>query len=356
MARILFGVCAAAAWLSWTAAAPVPAGGAPVEVSLAWSADGQPYRVDYVGSIAGDGDLAIRRNWFARLVDVAIGEPSPASTALTRPFTVAADPAGRLLVSDPGLGAVHVLDPQRKMHKVLRGPSDYRLRSPIGVDADAAGQIYVADSATGRIFVFDPNGAFVRFIGARKNEGYFKRPTGLAIDRSRRRIYLTDTLHHTVYVVAFDGTIERSWGTRGEGPGEFNYPTAVTVADDRVFVLDALNFRVQVFTPDGALLSTFGRAANEPGGFFRPKALTIDPRSKLVLVVDAMFEAVQAFTYDGGLVWVLGHSGSRPGEFNLPAGICVHPDGRLVVADSYNRRLQLFRLRGDQPAHAGGGR
>lgn len=356
MTRLLLIASMTAAWLSWAATGSVPVERAPIRVPLAWAAAGQPFRIDYVGSIAGDGDLAVRRSWFARLIDLAAGPPSSALTSLFRPFTAAVDPNGRLLVADPGVNAVHILDVARRTHKLLRGPSDYRLRSPIGVDADAGGRIYVADSAAGRIFVFDPNGVFVRFIGQRKNEGYFKRPTGLALDRASNRIFLTDTLRHSVYVVGTDGTIEQAWGARGDGPGEFNYPTAVAVADERVFVLDAMNFRVQVFAYDGRFISAFGRAANEPGGFFRPKGLTIDRRNKLVLVVDAMFEAVQAFTYDGELVWAFGHSGSRPGEFNLPAGICVHPDGRLVVADSYNRRLQLFRLLSDRPADSGADR
>lgn len=331
--------------LLFASAAPTAVQTKAVFVPLAWPESGATVQVEYLGSVAKDEDLSIRRGFWSRLVDLAAGGPGRRFTTLSRPFTTATDPDGRLLVTDPGTPGVHLFDLKKRSHKVLRGPSRLPLKSPIGVDADAAGNIYATDSASGRIYVFDREGGFRRFIGEMKNEGYFKRPTGLALDRAAREIYLTDTLDHSVYVVSTSGTIVRSWGRRGEEPGEFNFPTAVALADERVFVLDSMNFRVQVFRLDGTLLASFGHAANEPGGFFRPKGLAIDTTNKLVLVVDAMFEAVQAFTYEGRLVWAFGHGGSGPGEFQLPAGISVHPDGRLLVADSYNARIQIFRAR-----------
>ena len=324
-------------------AAPTAVSTSPVAVPLAWRQPDAEVRIEYLGSIARDEDVSVRRGFWSRLGDVIVGGPDRRVTALARPFSPAADGAGRLLVADPGTPGVHLFDLAKRSHKVLRGPSRLPMRSPIGVDADAAGTIYAADSATGRIYVFDREGRFTRFIGERKDEGYFKRPTGLAIDRPARRIYVTDTLEHCVYVVSTSGTIERSWGRRGSEPGDFNFPTAVALADDRVFVLDSMNFRVQVFTREGEYLNSFGRPANEPGGFYRPKGLAIDPVNRLVLVVDAMFEAVQAFTYNGTLVWAFGQAGTAPGQFTLPAGVTVHPDGRILVADSFNGRIQMFR-------------
>lgn len=317
---------------------------APALVPLAWPEANAPVVVEYLGAIATDEDLSIRRGFWSRLGDMILGESDRRVTAVTRPFAAAADPGGRLLVADPGTPGVHVFDLAKRSHRVLRGPSHLSMRSPVGVDTDAAGTIYATDSATGRVYVFDREGRFTRFIGEVKGEGYFKRPTGLAVDREARRIYLTDTLQHAVYVVSTDGRIERSWGRRGEQPGDFNFPTAVALGVNRVFVLDSMNFRVQVFTPEGEYLSSFGRAANEPGGFFRPKGLAVDSVNELVLVVDAMFEVVQAFTYDGQLRWAFGRGGRGPGEFNLPAGVLVRPDGRVLVADSHNGRIQTFRV------------
>lgn len=317
---------------------------AAVAVVLEWPSSGGPYQVEYLQSISKPSDLSIRRGFFSRLSDMILGA-SGRPKVLFRPFTIATDGQGRLLVVDTSTRAVHLLDQARNKHEVLLGPARQRFRSPIGLDTDASGNIYISDSLLGKIFVFDKNGRFRHFLGDIRGEGFFKRPTGLTVDRATNRLYLTDTLRHKIYVLDPQGKIEREWGKRGSGPGEFNFPTAVAVAEGRVFVLDAMNFRVQVFTPTGDYLSSFGSPVNEPGGFFRPKGLAVDAQNKLVFVVDAMFEVVQAFTFDGKLVMAFGHPGSGPGEFRLPAGICIQPDGRILVADSYNRRIQIFRAR-----------
>ena len=325
-------------------------GGDEIAIRLAWPRSGAEYRISYLQSISAPRDLKIRRGLFSKLVRVVAG-PSKRSRGLLRPFSIAVDGEGRLLITDRAASAVHVLDPGRKKYKRLDGARKQRFRSPIDVDTDRQGNIYVTDSDLGKVFVFRNNGKFDRFIGDAGGEGLYKRPTGLAVDGETGRIYLTDTLRHAVEILDARGRPLERWGERGEGPGEFNFPTDVALASDRVFVLDAMNFRVQVFDRSGTYITSFGKPVNEPGGLFRPKGIAVDEARGLVYVVDAMFELVQAFTYDGELVWAFGHGGAKPGEFSLPAGICVDREGRLLVADSYNARVQIFR---PHPARAAG--
>ncbi len=313
-------------------------------VRLAWPQSDAGYSVTFLRSISTPRDLKIRRGFFSKLARIVAG-PSKRSRGLLRPFSVAVDREGRILITDRAGPAVHILDPRRKKYKRLDGARKQRFRSPIDVDTDTRGNIYVTDSDLGKIFVFRRNGKFDRFIGDAGGEGLYKRPTGIAIDRESGRIYLTDTLRHAVEVLDAQGRPLERWGKRGEGPGEFNFPTDIALAPDRVFVLDSMNFRVQVFDRKGTFLASFGKPVNEPGGLFRPKGIAVDEGRKLVYVVDAMFELVQAFTYAGELVWAFGHGGAKPGEFFLPAGICVDAEGRLLVADSYNSRVQVFRPR-----------
>ena len=51
------------------------------------------------------------------------------------------------------------------------------------------------------------------------------------------------------------------------------------------------------------------------------------------------------FQPDGTLLMTFGQEGHGPGEFWLPGGIHADPDGRIYVADSYNRRVQVFEYR-----------
>ena len=63
-----------------------------------------------------------------------------------------------------------------------------------------------------------------------------------------------------------------------------------------------------------------------------------------VWVVDAQFENVQGFDTDGRLLMAFGSEGRGVGEFWLPAGICIDARNRMWIADTYNRRVQVFEL------------
>jgi DNA-binding beta-propeller fold protein YncE len=64
--------------------------------------------------------------------------------------------------------------------------------------------------------------------------------------------------------------------------------------------------------------------------------------------VDALFDNVQVFDDQGRLLLNWGESGSSPGQFWLPNGIAISRDNDIYVADSYNRRIQVFKYTGKQ--------
>src|SRR3712207_8966306 len=52
-----------------------------------------------------------------------------------------------------------------------------------------------------------------------------------------------------------NGTFISSWGSEGEGDGEFNMPWDVAVdKDDTVYVSDYGNNRIQIFSSDGTFI------------------------------------------------------------------------------------------------------
>ena len=61
-----------------------------------------------------------------------------------------------------------------------------------------------------------------------------------------------------------------------------------------------------------------------------------------IYVVDAHFENIQIFNEAGQLLMAFGREGCGPGRFSLPAGLAIGPDDRIWVADSGNRRVQVF--------------
>jgi DNA-binding beta-propeller fold protein YncE len=296
-------------------------------------------RLEYVRSFSSEEEVKTKKSFWSKVLDFVAGAPD--IHHMVRPYDVAKDSQGRLIVTDPGAPAVHIFDFKRQKYLNLAGGRQ-EFKSPICVAVDAEDNIYVTDSELGKIFVFDAHGKFRRYIGDVKGEGYFKRPTGLALDSVAKRIYVTDTLKNAVYTLDFDGNILRSFGKTGQGEGEFNYPTEIRVHDDELIVSDAMNFRVQIFDREGRFRQQFGQLGTVTGTMFRSKGLALDSEGNIYLA-DAFLDSVQVFSRNGDLLYYFGGSGSGPAQFQLPAGVYIDHENKVYVADALNRRVQTFQ-------------
>jgi len=289
-----------------------------------------------------DRDVDPKRSFFTKVFDVVVGAPD--RHRAIRPYSIAVDSRGRVMVTDPGAMGVHIFDfPEHKYKFITRHDKEENtLRSPQCVAVDAEDNFYVTDSETGRVFVYEPGGKFKRYIGSLKGgEGYFKRPTGIAVDSKAQRIYVTDTLRNKVFVLDMKGQVLQTIGKKGSQPGEFNYPTEVIVHGQELAVVYAMNFRVQVFDRNGTFKYAVGNIGDDVGTFFRPKGIGFDSEGHLY-VVDAAWNRVQIFNQDGELLYYFGIKGTAPGTFNLPTGLFIDRNDMVYVVDSYNNRVQVF--------------
>jgi DNA-binding beta-propeller fold protein YncE len=280
------------------------------------------------------------------MVNVIIGEPD--HPELVRPYGIAVDSRGRAIVTDPGANGIHIFDFVQHKYKFIERRDKDRdpMRTPQCVALDAQDNIYVTDSESGKIFVFEPSGKFRRTIGSLKGgEGYFKRPTGIAVDSAAQRIYITDTLRDEVFIVDMNGSVLETIGHRGTGEAEFNLPTELLVRDKNLFVVDAMNFRVQSLDRSGEFRISIGGIGGGLGTMFRPKGIALDSESHLY-VVDGLWSRVQVFDQAGRLLYYFGNQGRDEGEFQLPSGLFIDHDDRVFVVDSFNRRVQVFKYFG----------
>ncbi len=169
---------------------------------------------------------------------------------LMRPYGLSVDLDGRLYIVDQGgprITAVNLAS--KEVHHFGYRGSD-ALVMPVGIATDASGKVYVTDSGARRVNVYDRTGKFLSPLG---KEGFFTRPTGIAVDRGTGRILVLDTAGHKVHVFANSGDYLFGFGARGSGEKEFNYPTHIAVGDDgKIYVNDAMNFRIQIFERDGS--------------------------------------------------------------------------------------------------------
>jgi len=310
------------------------------QTPLLWPPEAAEARIAFVRTFSRPNDLGIGRGFFQRLADVLFGG---SESRLVRPMAVVAV-GGIVYVADPGVKGVHRFDQTKSDYDLLRLADHRPLPSPVGLARGAEGEVYVTDSALAAVFVIRPGTKIVTPVPLQTPLG---QPTGIACDPASGRLFVVDTKAHRVNVFSRDGTLESSFGGRGIGDGEFNYPTLLwrSAADGRLFVTDSLNFRVQVFDARGQFLAKFGQQGDGTGDAGRQKGVATDSYGH-VYVVDALFNALQIFDDSGRFLLSVGKRGRERGEFWLPTGIFIGESDMVYVADSYNQRVQVFRYIG----------
>jgi len=294
-------------------------------------------RLAFERSFSSEREVKTKRGFWTKLKDAVVGEPEYRS--LVRPYGVAEDSRGRVIVTDPGSYGVHIFDFAQQKYKFLsHDTGEDAMRAPQGVAVDRQDNIYVTDAEAGEIFVFGADGKFQRAIGALKGgEGMFKRPTGIAVDSEAQRIYVSDTWRDQIFVLDMQGSVLKKIGKVGHGDGEFSFPTELRFAGDDLAVVDAMNFRIQVFDRNGTFRYRFG-------DMYRPKGLGIDAEGHFY-VADAFENLVQVFDREGHLLYYFGEA-AGVGDFKLPGGLSVDGSGRILLVDSYHRRVDVFHYFG----------
>lgn len=241
------------------------------------------------------------------------------------PYRIAADSQGRIFITDPSLAVVHVLDTKHAKRWQIRGDRDHRLAVPAYIAIDGDDRIYVTDWLQSVVFVFHPDGRFMRWIGL----GLLKLPTGVAVDKHNRRVYVADSIRGEILSFELDGELVQMFGSWGIRPGQLNRPLDIVLHRDTLVVLNAGNSRFELFDLQGNFRGI------RPFGFDRtPIAFTVDAKGNLysvdsvsggLVVVDPQDKLLAGFGQ-----WRWGQWISRRARPNL---VCVALDahGRILV-------------------------
>ncbi|MDP2785430.1 MAG: 6-bladed beta-propeller [Sulfurimicrobium sp.] len=303
---------------------------------LIWPLPPEQPRVQFVAEYHGQRDLGVRDELKAAL----LGE-EPGGLALKKPYGVTASPDGKLIyVTDTGLRAIVVFDLEKKAVRTLQTDAQGVMYNPLEIRLDSKGLIFVSDSERKEVLVMSQEGKTLMALGKKEEIG---RPTGLALDEARNRLYVADTTKHRIVVYDLAGNYLHAFGERGAEPGQLNYPVNLALdRDGQLLVTDSGNFRVQVFDGEGKFLNTFGQLGDSYGAFSRPKGIALDSDNN-VYVVDAAFNNFQIFNREGKILLFVGSMGREPGMFWLPAGIFVDASNRIYVVDAFNSRVQIFQ-------------
>ena len=209
---------------------------------------------------------------------------------------------------------------------------------PSEVVIDDQGDILVAVRRSHCIEKFSADGQFIKSVGTKgKDKLQFNNPTGIAINSSNKKIYVTDVLNHRVQILNKDLTHFQSFGKHGNGNGEFVYPTSVACdSKGDVYVVDNENNRVQIFNSNGVYSRQFGKCGNEDGSFNRPVGIAIDINDTLY-VSERGNKRVSVFTSEGR--FLTSFSG---GETFDPCALAVDDTSVVYVCNYKGLVVQLF--------------
>ena len=258
------------------------------------------------------------------------------------------------------------------------------------VRVDKEDNIWVTDKGSDMVISFDPRGE-VRMVFGRKQEasdketgplehpnpplaaedGRFRQVTDMAWD-PQGNIYISDGyVNSRVAKADHDGNWLKSWGERGNKPGDLHTPHSIaTDAQGNVYVADRGNRRIQVFDGEGKLLRMMQinvpfDPSIKPAIGARPDISRMDdpaivnkvmmPGSPWVLCItpgpnqvlfasDAYPGRIYKMTLDGQVLGVLGQAGKQLKQFGWIHGIACPNENTLYVGELLNWRVQKLLL------------
>lgn len=305
-------------------------------------------RYVYVGELTGEQNFVEREGkqknvfiealkWIAGLFE---GQDA---VVLQRPLSGVVDDNGRILITDVSRSAVFVFDPANGRLDVWEFAKGFRrFASPTGIALGPAGSVFVADADLRQVYSLDPLGNGTLVI----DSSLLERPTGLAWDEKEGLLYVSDTQAHQIKVFDMTGRQVRTIGKRGEGPGEFNFPTFLAFSRDRLVVSDTMNARIQLIALDGGdKPEIVGERGTMIGNLVRPKGVAIDSENNLY-VIESYHDHLLVFDDRARFLLPIGGTGKAAGNFYLPGGVWIDKGNRVFVADTFNGRIAVFQFLG----------
>ncbi|HEX4333879.1 MAG TPA: peptidyl-alpha-hydroxyglycine alpha-amidating lyase family protein [Usitatibacter sp.] len=254
------------------------------------------------------------------------------------------------------------------------------------VRIDADDNIWAVDKGSDMVVKFNRDGSKVLMVFGRKQEasdedtaplkhpkpplpaedGRFRQVTDVAFG-PKGEIYISDGyINSRVAKADHNGNWLKSWGERGDKPGQFNTPHNIaTDAAGNVYVADRFNRRIQVFDGDGNFLRAItidvpfdhdARPAigakpdpDAKSGTFAPGApwtvCITPPPNQVIFTSDAYPGRLYKLSLDGKVLGVLGESGKQLRQFGWIHEIACPNEHTIYVAELLNWRVQKLLLK-----------
>ena len=140
-----------------------------------------------------------------------------------------------------------------------------------------------------------------------------------------------------------DYTKLRSFGHTGGN--KLTSPRGVAISSDNIVFITSENC-VTKFTLEGQFIASVGSLGSGRLQFYTPFAIAYNDTNNKVYVCDTYNHRITILNLDLTFHGSFGSEGSETGKFNSPVGISVDSRGNVLVADYYNKRIQVFDASG----------
>ncbi len=200
-------------------------------------------------------------------------------------------------------------------------------------------KVWVTDRERQIVMEFTLEGKLLRTLGTDGKSGLgdneFNMPSDIAVGPNGD-IYISDGYTNSrVMRFGSDGTFKQSWGSKGDGRGEFDLVHNIAIdRKGRVFIADRNNDRIQIFDADGRFLEEWTHLG-------KPFGLYID-EDMHVYVTDGEANRVYVTDENGNVLSMFGKSGEGPGEFAMVHSITLDKKGNIYITEGEGLRIQVF--------------
>jgi len=239
------------------------------------------------------------------------------------------------------------------------GAEGNRLVRPVGITVEQ-GAVYVVDSQSSKIQVFNERGEWQRSIGASESA----RPLYIAKNPKDGNFYVTDRRKYAIhkysstgkYLGDFKPNLPKNQLPKLNTNGVQWVPIAITFGPDgTMYVSELLNgHRLLIFDPSGKFKKSVGTAAfvstpSEVGGVFQfPNGLVIF--GKELYVADSNNRRVQVFDLQGKFKRIIVTQGLPRGVAGLSrlANDKANAPARIVEVDTLSHDATIWTSKGDK--------
>ena len=262
-----------------------------------------------------------------------LGVPIKVISHLKRPWGVAVNSKGHLIVTERGSGRIIIYNESQSYKQIQK--FNTHGNAPVGVTIDGDDNIYVSDREKHIVQKFAANGQFLLAVGTKGDHKlHFDEPCELGYNKYNEKIYISDHRNNRVQILNTDLTFHSI----------INISQPDGVAFDSIgntYIASYSEHNVMVFDSNGKLLRTFGMQGSGSGQLTAPLGITIS-NTDIVYVAEMDGHRISIFKTNGEFIHSFGKIGLGKGQFKGPAGIAINNNGYIVVTDRENGRIQVF--------------